>query len=117
MKSNALPKGFPVSPEEWDKLIAEAPGEEQSASPKEEETFWQRAVVIKEGGYSAVRAALTEKRPLREMQDSTKSIPVTIHFDADVLAALKASGKGWQTRVNALVRAWLESERMTRPDA
>ena len=29
----------------------------------------------------------------------------TIRFDVDVLAALKASGAVWQTRVNALVRA------------
>lgn len=28
----------------------------------------------------------------------TPKVPSTIRFDADVLAALKASGKGWQTR-------------------
>jgi uncharacterized protein (DUF4415 family) len=117
MKSNAMPKGFPVSPEEWEKLVAKALGEDRSASLKEEETFWQNAVVIKEGGYNTVRAALAEKRKLRGTQNDLKSIPVTIRFDADVLAALKASGKGWQTRVNALVRAWLESERTSRPGA
>lgn len=36
-------------------------------------------------------------------------VPTTIRFDADVLAALKASGKGWQTRVNEAVREWLKS--------
>ena len=112
-----MPKGFPVSPEEWEKLVAEAPGEDRSASPKEEETFWQNAVVINEGGYNNVRAALAEKRKLRSSQNAPNSIPVTIRFDADVLAALKASGKGWQTRVNTLVRAWLESERTSRPGA
>lgn len=35
-------------------------------------------------------------------------VPTTIRFDADVLAALKASGKGWQTRVNEVVRNWLK---------
>lgn len=117
MKSNVLPRGFPVSPEEWGKLVAEAPGEDRSASPREEETFWQDAVVIKDGGYNAVKSALVEKRKLRGSQNALKSIPVTIRFDADVLAALKASGKGWQTRVNALVRAWLEIERTTKPGA
>ncbi len=41
---------------------------------------------------------------------STKplKVPTTIRFDADVLAALKASGKGWQTRVNEAMRAWLK---------
>lgn len=36
-------------------------------------------------------------------------VPTTIRFDADVLAALKASGKGWQTRVNEAVKDWLKS--------
>lgn len=35
-------------------------------------------------------------------------VPTTIRFDADVLAALKASGKGWQTRVNEAMRDWLK---------
>ena len=36
-------------------------------------------------------------------------VPTTIRFDADVLAALKASGKGWQTRVNQALRDWLKA--------
>lgn len=36
-------------------------------------------------------------------------VPTTIRFDADVLAALKASGKGWQTRVNEAMREWIKS--------
>ena len=36
-------------------------------------------------------------------------VPTTIRFDADVLASLKASGKGWQTRVNEAVRDWLKN--------
>ena len=36
-------------------------------------------------------------------------VPTTIRFDADVLAALKASGRGWQTRVNEAMREWLKS--------
>ena len=35
-------------------------------------------------------------------------VPTTIRFDADVLAALKASGKGWQTRVNEVIRKSIE---------
>jgi uncharacterized protein (DUF4415 family) len=33
--------------------------------------------------------------------------PATIRFDHDVLAMLKASGDGWQTRVNTLLKAAL----------
>jgi uncharacterized protein (DUF4415 family) len=31
-------------------------------------------------------------------------IPVKVRLDQDVLAALRASGAGWQTRVNAFLR-------------
>ncbi len=36
--------------------------------------------------------------------------PTTIRFDADVLAALKATGKGWQTRVNEAMREWVKTQ-------
>jgi uncharacterized protein (DUF4415 family) len=33
--------------------------------------------------------------------------PVKIRLDADVLAALRSSGEGWQTRINDTLRASL----------
>jgi uncharacterized protein (DUF4415 family) len=33
----------------------------------------------------------------------------TIRFDRDVLAAFRADGPGWQTRMNAALRDWLKS--------
>ncbi len=33
---------------------------------------------------------------------------VTLRLDADLLARLRASGPGWQTRPNQAVREWLE---------
>lgn len=38
---------------------------------------------------------------------ATVKIPISIRLDADVLAALKATGKGWQTRINDTMRAAL----------
>ncbi len=43
------------------------------------------------------------RRPGRPKAESPK-VPVTIRVDADVLEAIKASGAGWQTRVNELLR-------------
>jgi uncharacterized protein (DUF4415 family) len=34
-------------------------------------------------------------------------VSTTIRFDQDVLDALKATGRGWQTRVNDAMRDWL----------
>jgi uncharacterized protein (DUF4415 family) len=40
-----------------------------------------------------------------------RKVPTTIRFDPDVLAALKATGKGWQTRVNDAMREWVKAHR------
>jgi uncharacterized protein (DUF4415 family) len=40
-------------------------------------------------------------------------VPTTIRFDPDVLVALKATGKGWQTRVNEAMREWVKSHSPT----
>ncbi len=39
---------------------------------------------------------------------------LTIRLDADVLAWLKAQGKGYQTRINRLLRAQMEDPRNAR---
>ena len=38
------------------------------------------------------------------LPDAAKKQRVTLYLDPDVLAALKADGKGWQTRANAALR-------------
>ncbi len=36
----------------------------------------------------------------------------TVRFDLDVLAAFKATGKGWQTRMNEALREWIKEHPM-----
>ena len=52
-------------------------------------------------------AALVAKRPRgRPKADATK-VFTAIRLDADLLQAFKATGKGWQTRVNAALRQYI----------
>lgn len=37
---------------------------------------------------------------------------VTVRFDHDVLAALRAKGKGWQTKLNSFLRNAVENNRI-----
>lgn len=38
-------------------------------------------------------------------------VSTTIRFDAEILDAFKASGDGWQTRMNDALREWLRARR------
>jgi len=104
MKSATLPKKFPNSPEAWAKLIADAPGEDRPPT-HEEEAHRKNAVVSR--SLPELREKLAARR--RGVQKAPTKVPTTIRFDADVLAELKASGRGWQTRVNDAVRDWLKT--------
>lgn len=37
--------------------------------------------------------------------------PVTLRIDSDVLVWFKSQGQGYQTRINKLLRAYMESQR------
>ena len=66
-------------------------------SPELTEAFFQRADAF--DGEKLVRRGRPKAAVTKE--------PVKIRLDADVLAALRASGEGWQTRINDTLRASL----------
>ena len=63
------------------------------------------------GGVGATIAALRKvrgpnKKPAKEQ--------VAIRLDQEVVSALRASGAGWQTRVNAALKEWLATQPVKR---
>jgi uncharacterized protein (DUF4415 family) len=48
----------------------------------------------------------------RGKQVAPTKVSTTIRFDADVLSALKSTGKGWQTRVNDEMRAHVRRRKL-----
>jgi uncharacterized protein (DUF4415 family) len=59
-------------------------------------------------------ALVAMKRPRgRPKADETK-VFTAIRLDADLLAAFKSTGKGWQTRVNAALRQYIAEHPLTR---
>lgn len=70
-------------------------------------TDWSHGAVTPGGGVAATVAALRRtrgpsKRPAKEQ--------VAIRLDPEVLVALRASGPGWQTRVNTALKEWLAAQ-------
>jgi uncharacterized protein (DUF4415 family) len=66
-------------------------------APELTEAFFQEAKLYKGNKIQArgrPKAAITKE-------------PVKLRLDADVLAALRATGDGWQTRINETLRASL----------
>lgn len=67
-------------------------------------TDWSHGVVTPGGGVAATIGALRKARG--KNKNPTKK-QVAIRFDPEVLAAFRADGPGWQTRMNAVLRQWL----------
>ena len=68
------------------------------------------------GEYAAVHTpeqitARKRGRPVGTVKANAK-VSTTIRFDADVLEALKATGRGWQSRANDLLRADISAGRL-----
>jgi uncharacterized protein (DUF4415 family) len=55
----------------------------------------------------AAKLAATPVRRGRPPAPARK-VSTTIRLDADIVAAFRRQGEGWQTRVNAALRYWLE---------
>ncbi len=108
MKSDGTKKPFPVSLEEWEQLISEAPGEESKPDPKEEQAFWDKAVVVREGGPKAVHEALEVKRVRGRQKTPIKQL-VSIRLSPEVVEYFKSTGKGWQTRVDEVLRNYVKT--------
>jgi len=54
---------------------------------------------------------------LRRMRGPGKKpakVQTAIRFDPEVLAALKSTGRGWQTRVNDVMKEWVANYLSTR---
>ena len=67
---------------------------------------------IKSNSLEELREKLAErrrKRGERGPQKTPSKQSVTLRLDRDILARLKASGEGWQTRLNSLLRAAMDA--------
>lgn len=57
-----------------------------------------------------LQAGIEAYRRSRGRPAGSNKEQIAIRFDKDVLAGLRATGKGWQTRVNEVMREWLKQQ-------
>lgn len=68
--------------------------------PRTTEADWEGAVMKQAGvEIGRVRTRGPNKRPTKEQ--------VAVRYSAEVLAAFRATGPGWQTRMDAALADWL----------
>ncbi|MHB8850101.1 MAG: BrnA antitoxin family protein [Acidithiobacillus ferriphilus] len=60
--------------------------------------------------WDAVKPALKRGRPLA----TTTKERITIRLSPEVVQAFRASGEGWQTRVDSALKDWLKTHSPTR---
>ena len=108
MKSTGSSKKFPTSKPEVEAVVARAPGKDRPLTPREE-AKWSTGVLVKGGGYEAVRKALAAKRKpgQRGPQVAPTKQLVSVRYSAEVLAFFKSGGAGWQSRMDEALKQWV----------
>ena len=84
--------------------IASAKKAAKAPSSKAAHVDWSQGTVTRGGGVAATIDAI---RRTRGPNKSPTKEQVAIRFDQDMLLAFRASGPGWQTRMNAALKEWL----------
>ena len=106
-----------LSPERIKAMIANAPESVNDpdcpydpSDPKAVAAFWKNGVVVKGGGVAAVRAALAERRKPGQRGPGKRppKVAINIRLSPEVLEAFKATGDGWQTKVDGALKEWLK---------
>jgi BrnA antitoxin of type II toxin-antitoxin system len=74
-----------------------------------EEAAWSTGVLVRGGGYAAVREALAERRKAgqRGPQIAPTKKLVSIRYSPEVIDYFKATGAGWQTRMDDALKQWV----------
>lgn len=102
MKSGTTSRSFPVSPEEVETAIAEAPERIDDPEcpydpndPAAVEAFWKNATVRRPGQRGP------GKKP--------KKVLLSVRYSAEVVEYFKSTGEGWQTRMDEALKEWVSS--------
>lgn len=97
--------------------ITDKAGRKFRVPDKEEEKRIQRGIAEDPDATELTNEQLAEMRPFSEMRPrgrpkaAVTKAPVSIRLSPEVVAYFKATGKGWQTRVDEVLREYVDAHR------
>ena len=62
------------------------------------------------GGVRVISFRKANKREVKAYASKRSAVSTTVRFDAEVLEYFRATGKGWQTRMNEVLRGYVASQ-------
>jgi uncharacterized protein (DUF4415 family) len=85
-------------------IVIDAETSYDPTDPSTVDAFWQNAVVTPGGGVQATVAAL---RRARGPSQKPRKTQLTVRYSPEVVAYFKATGKGWQARMDEALKEWI----------
>lgn len=85
-------------------------------SPAKSETDWQRFQSMTDEEVEEIARADKESPPMSDKEWAKAvrvpvKVPISVRVDDDVLNFLKAQGKGYQTRINTILRTYMDAQK------
>lgn len=77
----------------------------------EEEAEIQRGIDADPDTFIPSDEQFARMKPLGRPRLESPKVQLTVRYDADIVEAFKATGDGWQTRMNDALREWLKTHR------
>jgi len=96
---------FPVTDADWEALLTAAP--DSVDDPDTRLIDWSNATLTPGGG---VEATLNALRQARGSQRVATKQPVNLRLSPEVVTWFRATGKGWQTRLDAALKEWIAQQ-------
>lgn len=93
-------------------IIKTRSGRELILPTEEEDAEIQRGIDADPDTFELTDEFIARMKPLKMRGRpplETPKVQLSMRYDADIIEAFRASGEGWQTRMNNALRDWLKT--------
>jgi uncharacterized protein (DUF4415 family) len=74
-----------------------------------EEAAIQRGIAVDADTFEPTESEMAQMKRRGRPRSERPKVAVTVRYDAEVIERFRASGEGWQTRMNDVLLEWLNT--------